>query len=81
MDHRTAHRLGKPARPARSNTWPIISEEPGPRPQTIMTERSVEHSTIVIERNYDASPARVFAAWSTKEALLRWASPGEGWKS
>jgi uncharacterized protein YndB with AHSA1/START domain len=45
-----------------------------------MTERSVEHSTIVIERGYDASPARVFAAWSTKEALLRWASPGEGWE-
>ena len=46
-----------------------------------MTARSVEHSTIVIERSYDASPARVFAAWSTKEALLRWGSPGEGWES
>ena len=44
-----------------------------------MTERSVEHSTIVLERTYDASPHRVFAAWSDKEALLRWGNPGEGW--
>ena len=46
-----------------------------------MTERSVNHSTIVIERIYDASPARVFAAWSDPDALLRWGSPGEGWHS
>jgi uncharacterized protein YndB with AHSA1/START domain len=46
-----------------------------------MTARSVEHSTIVIERTYDASPASVFAAWSSKEALLRWGCPGEGWGS
>jgi uncharacterized protein YndB with AHSA1/START domain len=44
-----------------------------------MTDRSIEHSTIVIERTYDASPARVFAAWSDKEALLRWGRPGDGW--
>ena len=37
-----------------------------------MTERSTNHSTIVIERTYDASPSRVFAAWSDPEALLRW---------
>jgi uncharacterized protein YndB with AHSA1/START domain len=46
-----------------------------------MTERSVEHSTIVLERTYDASPTRVFAAWSSKEALLRWGCPGGGWGS
>jgi uncharacterized protein YndB with AHSA1/START domain len=46
-----------------------------------MSERSVNHSTIVIERSYDASPSRVFAAWSDPEALLRWGSPGEGWES
>ena len=45
-----------------------------------MIERSVNHSTIVIERTYDASPSRVFAAWSDPEALLRWGSPGEGWE-
>ena len=42
-----------------------------------MTDRSVNHSTIVIERTYDAPPARVFAAWSDPSVLLRWASPGE----
>ena len=46
-----------------------------------MSERSVNHSTIVIERSYDASPSRVFAAWSDPQALLRWGSPGEGWVS
>ena len=46
-----------------------------------MTERSVNHSTIVIDRIYDASPSRVFAAWSSPEALLRWASPGGSWVS
>ena len=44
-----------------------------------MTERSVVHATIVLERTYSASPARVFAAWSNKEALLRWGNPGDGW--
>jgi uncharacterized protein YndB with AHSA1/START domain len=46
-----------------------------------MTERSIDHSTIMLERSYDASPARVFAAWSDPNALLRWGSPGEGWHS
>jgi len=46
-----------------------------------MIKRSVDHSTIVIERTYDASPARVFAAWSSKEALLRWCCPGGSWGS
>lgn len=44
-----------------------------------MTERSTKHSTIVIERSYDAAPSRVFAAWSDPKALLRWGSPGERW--
>lgn len=44
-----------------------------------MTERSVQHATIVVERTYDASPARVFAAWSDKDALLRWGNPGDTW--
>jgi uncharacterized protein YndB with AHSA1/START domain len=37
-----------------------------------MTERSVTHSTFAIERTYEASPARVFAAWSDPEAKARW---------
>ena len=39
-----------------------------------MTERFVRHATFVIERTYDASPARVFAAWSEAEAKARWFS-------
>lgn len=37
-----------------------------------MTERSVEHATFAVERTYDASPARVFAAWADPEAKARW---------
>ena len=44
-----------------------------------MTERYVTHATIVIERTYPAAPARVFAAWASPEALLRWGAPGDGW--
>lgn len=47
-----------------------------------MTERSVTHATFVIERTYDASPARVFAAWATPEAKGLWfAGPDEWVKS
>ncbi|HEY6258417.1 MAG TPA: SRPBCC family protein [Xanthobacteraceae bacterium] len=43
-----------------------------------MTERSVTHATFVIERTYPASPARVFAAFASREAKLRWfAGPPE----
>ena len=37
-----------------------------------MNERSVEHAIFVVERRYDAAPARVFAAWSDHEAKARW---------
>jgi uncharacterized protein YndB with AHSA1/START domain len=37
-----------------------------------MAERSTEHATFAIERTYDASPARVFAAWSDPAAKGRW---------
>ena len=37
-----------------------------------MTERSVTHSTWVLERTYDAPPARVFKAWAEKEAKSQW---------
>ncbi|MFN3649721.1 MAG: SRPBCC family protein [Armatimonadota bacterium] len=43
-----------------------------------MSERSVTHDTFVIERVYRQSPARVFAAWSSLEAKLRWSSCHEG---
>jgi uncharacterized protein YndB with AHSA1/START domain len=44
-----------------------------------MTERSVTHATFTIERNYDASPARVFRAFSDPIAKRRWFAEGEGW--
>lgn len=44
-----------------------------------MTERSVSHATFVIERTYDASPARVFAAWATPEAKARWFGCDDTW--
>jgi uncharacterized protein YndB with AHSA1/START domain len=43
-----------------------------------MRERSVEHATFVLERTYDASPDRVFAAWSDPEAKARWFDGSEG---
>jgi uncharacterized protein YndB with AHSA1/START domain len=36
-----------------------------------MSERSVEHGTIVIERRYPASPERTFAAWADAAAKAR----------
>jgi uncharacterized protein YndB with AHSA1/START domain len=42
-----------------------------------MSERSIEHATFVIERTYDSSPARVFAAWADPAAKARWFGPGE----
>jgi uncharacterized protein YndB with AHSA1/START domain len=37
-----------------------------------MSERSVEHASFVVERIYDASPDRVFAAWSDPQAKAHW---------
>jgi uncharacterized protein YndB with AHSA1/START domain len=37
-----------------------------------MSDHSVTHSTFTLERVYDASPARVFAAWADPAAKRRW---------
>jgi uncharacterized protein YndB with AHSA1/START domain len=37
-----------------------------------MSERSVEHATFVVERRYEASPERAFAAWADQDAKARW---------
>jgi len=37
-----------------------------------MPGRSVTHATFTVERVYDATPERVFAAYTTKEARLQW---------
>jgi uncharacterized protein YndB with AHSA1/START domain len=46
-----------------------------------MTTRSVTHATFVIERQYDASPAAVFAAFSDPEAKGRWFVGPDDWES
>ncbi|HLZ60381.1 MAG TPA: SRPBCC domain-containing protein [Ktedonosporobacter sp.] len=40
--------------------------------ENIINERSVQHTTFVIERTYGVSPARVFAAWANPEAKAQW---------
>ncbi len=42
-----------------------------------MSGHSTEHATFVIERTYEADPARVFAAWASKPAKLAWFAPRE----
>jgi uncharacterized protein YndB with AHSA1/START domain len=37
-----------------------------------MSGRSVEHATFVIERKYEVSSERAFAAWADPEAKARW---------
>jgi uncharacterized protein YndB with AHSA1/START domain len=45
-----------------------------------MSERSAVHDSFTIERTYDATPARVFAAWASPEAKARWFVGPESWK-
>jgi uncharacterized protein YndB with AHSA1/START domain len=40
-----------------------------------MTDRCVIHSTFSLERVYDTSTGRVFAAWADPAAKARWFSP------
>jgi uncharacterized protein YndB with AHSA1/START domain len=44
-----------------------------------VTDRSVTHATIVVERTYDVSPARVFAAWADPAVKARWFASPEEW--
>jgi uncharacterized protein YndB with AHSA1/START domain len=41
-----------------------------------MSQRSAAHATFTVERTYDASPARVFAAWADQQAKSQWFGPG-----
>lgn len=45
-----------------------------------MTERTVQHSTTVVERTYNVPPARVFAAWSNPAERAQWDVPGDDWE-
>jgi uncharacterized protein YndB with AHSA1/START domain len=42
-------------------------------------KRNVVHSTFSIERNYDASPERVFQAFAQLESKAKWFSGPEQW--
>ena len=44
-----------------------------------MTKRSVTHATFVIERVYDATPARVFNAFASPAAKRRWFVGPDDW--
>ena len=44
-----------------------------------MTEQSATHASFFLERNYEASPVRVFAAWATQDAKARWFGGGDEW--
>lgn len=45
-----------------------------------MTERSVNHSTFVIERSYDATPERVFKAFTDPAIKRRWFVESENYE-
>lgn len=42
-------------------------------------QRSTRHATFVIERVYDATPARVFAAFAEDGAKQKWFGGPDGW--
>src|ERR671912_149170 len=44
-----------------------------------MPERSVVPATFVVERTYDASPARVFAAWADPAVKICWFAGPDDW--
>lgn len=46
-----------------------------------MTQRFVTHTTFVIERNYPAAPARVFAAFADPKIKARWFAGPDDWGS
>ena len=42
--------------------------------------RTTEHATIIVERDYQHPPAKVFAAWADPRAKRAWFAEGEGWE-
>jgi uncharacterized protein YndB with AHSA1/START domain len=44
------------------------------------TKRSTHHATFVIERSYDATPARVFAAFSDPKSKAQWFVGPDDWE-
>ena len=46
-----------------------------------MTEATVKHATIVLERRFSAPAARIFAAWTDPAIRKQWDVPEEGWET
>ena len=46
-----------------------------------MNERKITHHTFTIERVFPHAPAKVFAAFATKDAKRRWFVGSEDWKT
>jgi uncharacterized protein YndB with AHSA1/START domain len=46
---------------------------------SVTEKRTVVHSTFCIERNYDASPERVFQAFAQLESKAKWFAGPEAW--
>lgn len=45
-----------------------------------MTAHAINPGTVDITRAYPVPVKDLFSAWTTKEALLAWSAPGEGWE-
>jgi uncharacterized protein YndB with AHSA1/START domain len=45
-----------------------------------VSKRLADHATFVIDRNFTASPAQVFAAWADPAANARWFAGPDAWK-
>lgn len=44
-----------------------------------MSKSTVTHDSFTLERSYDATPARLFAAWADPAQKRRWFAEGEPW--
>src|SRR5262249_18554804 len=81
---RAVGRAPEPARRVPGRAPPQVRNAGDPEAVTLeekeihVSNRSATHSTFVIERDYEAAAARVFAAWADKSAKGRWFGPSEG---
>jgi uncharacterized protein YndB with AHSA1/START domain len=45
-----------------------------------LSERTVQHDTLVIDRTFNADSTRVFAAWASPQVRKQRAVPDDGWE-